>query len=96
MSYTCKECKIEKQQNDYYKHGPVYSRTCKDCVKAAKRATYVKVKTKGFVAIPEEKQAQIIEMLKNRKNKCIHIAQMTGIPYATLCYWVRKDRVPTA
>jgi hypothetical protein len=92
MNMNCSHCQNDQLTiADFYtwkrKDGtPVPHKKCKKCFNLGK---YEK-KPKGWDAVPDITKAQVIELLADRRNKLTHIAEATGLPYASLHRWVSK------
>ena len=91
----CVKCNQNLPLTEFYayktKAGPM---PCGECRKCHNANVYVKKGT-GFSRLSNDQQERIINSIKNRRNKLKDIADEEGIPYANLCYWLRKNLIPT-
>ena len=91
----CIECQGDKTCNEYYmyktKKTIKYYQKCKDCHN--KNQTKYEKKSTGFNKLPIDIREKIVELLKIRKVKLIHIASAYHIDYGSLCYWSRNSLI---
>lgn len=93
ISQICIECNQDKPIENYYLiDGLKPFKSCKECVKTKKRASFVKT-PKGFQKVDKDTQEEIRKMLADRKITIKDIAEKFGLKYPTLCYWVRMNHV---
>jgi hypothetical protein len=93
VKISCKECHEDKPITDYYLiNAKTPYKKCKVCTLIEKKAKY-KPKGTGFKTLPEDKRKQIIDLMSDRRNKIKDVATMTGIVYATLCYWFKTNQI---
>jgi hypothetical protein len=102
LTKKCFQCCVEKPRSEYWCGKKGTSRLisrCKPC-HIAKRREYVygrnpvNKKVQGFAALDIEKRDGILEMLnvepKPTRNA---VAKKFGIPYTTLCRWMKSGTV---
>jgi predicted site-specific integrase-resolvase len=82
---------MEKPDKDFYlQTSGILFKRCKECI--AKQNKRV-VKVKGFAALDEQVQKDLIESLKGRE-KLVSIARRFELNYSTLQNWIRMGKIP--
>jgi len=92
----CIGCDVQKPYTEYWiavrgKHERYHSR-CKPCHVKQRAVTRPPKKIRGFLALPEDIQKDIVDML-NRKEKKKTIAKKHGLNYGTFFSWVSKGNI---
>lgn len=93
----CKQCGEIKPLTDYYiaiSNTHIRHPRCKPCHNKFRNRNKVK-KVRGFLALDEQIQNNIIEMLKApKRNKLKKIASDNNIAYTTFLQWYHSGQIP--
>lgn len=93
----CLQCHEDKPLSDYYvsikKYGTLHPR-CRPCHNENRLKYNVKKKC-GFGKLSEDVQRDIIKLIE-AKTKLVVIVEKYNIPYSTLSYWKRNDKIHLA